>query len=290
MFPDDIGPLSQPRRANLNFAGRSGLDPRQLPLHSNAKSRLIAAYLSMYQQITHGGLYIDGFAGPQKRHFQEAWTARRVLELEPKWLSQFWLCELEPTGLEALRALKAKHDRMPRTRRVSVMAGDFNKTIPMILKSQRLRRNTPVFCLLDQRNTECHWSSVRAIAARAGRNKIELLYFLGSSWMHRSLKGSANPTRLREIDLWWGGAEWRELLQLSQVEVVRLMADRFAAELGYHFVTPYPVFATEKGKKTVFYLIHASDHPEAPKLMNRAYRKIVGDIAGTPADSQRSFL
>ena len=51
------------------------------PDQTNSKSRLIAEYISMFQLVTRGGLYIDGFAAPQSRPHEEAWTARRVLEL-----------------------------------------------------------------------------------------------------------------------------------------------------------------------------------------------------------------
>ena len=39
-----------------------------------------------------------------------------------------------------------------------------------------------------------------------------------------------------------------------------------------------------------FHLIHASDHPQAPVLMTRAYRKVCGEIANSPADNQMDLL
>ncbi|MCE8007135.1 hypothetical protein [Aestuariivita sp.] len=68
------------------------------------------------------------------------------------------------------------------------------------------------------------------------------------------------------------------------------MADRFQNELGYKFVKPFPIYQTLDGKKRSFYLIHASDHPDAPKLMMRAYLKVCGDREGSPVDSQMSLL
>lgn len=290
LFPDDLGALSQPRKATILMPGRSGLDPKLPPVHSNAKSQLIAEYISMYQMVTHGGLFIDGFSGPQKRDHEEAWTARRVLELQPKWLRHFWLCELDPSGLEPLQRLKKVHHGCPKGRTVSVMRGDFNETIKVILKSPKLRRSTPVFALLDQRNTECHWATVQAIADRAGKRKIELLYFLGTGWLQRSLSTSSTPERLREIDCWWGGNTWLELTEMSQVEVVQRVSNRFAQELGYRHVTPWPVFQTKLGRRKMFYLIHASDHDDAPRLMKRAYSRVIGSVPGTPTDAQQTLL
>lgn len=264
---------------------------RPPPIQSEDKSKLIADYLANFQRVTHGGLYIDGFAGPQKLSHTSAWTARRVLEITPPRLRRFWLCEMDTAGLGHLQQLKRKHHMTySSSRRVHVMEGDFNKTIHMILKSPAMTQKTAIFALLDQRTTECHWSSVQAIAARRGRFKIEIMYFLGVSWLHRSLKTSSTPQRLAEINNWWGGADWPEYLELSQLHFGQMFADRFTQELGYRFVIMYPVYQDRAGSRVSFFLIHASDHPEAPKLMGRSYVRVIGkDLDGLTANKQRSF-
>ena len=50
------------------------------------------------------GTYIDGFAGPQDPERPETWAAKLVLEMEPKWFRDFWLCELTQAGVDALKA------------------------------------------------------------------------------------------------------------------------------------------------------------------------------------------
>lgn len=290
MFADtEMG--REPRQASFHFdLNRAPLDGvRKPPDQTNAKSRLIAAYLSKFQLVTKGGLYIDGFAAPQSRDHEEAWTARRVLEIVPPRLRTFWLCDMEPRGLLQLRRLKQQHHGNPPSRRVSVVEGDFNQSVKGILKSDRLTRKAAIFALLDQRNTECHWATVKALASRAGRTKIELLYFLGTSWLHRSLATSERPERIAEIDRWWGGPSWRSLLEMKQLQIVRSMADRFAQELGYQFVKAYPIMLDDDGTKAAFHLIHASDHPDAPKLMDRAYLDVVGDVPGVDLGRQRSM-
>ena len=67
-------------------------------------------------------------------------------------------------------------------------------------------------------------------------------------------------------------------------------ADRFTKELGYGYVNIYPILLKENGTKVAFHLIHASDHPQAPVLMTRAYRKVCGEIANSPADNQMDLL
>lgn len=260
------------------------------PLQTNDKSRLIADYIANFQRVTRGGLYIDGFAAPQSRQHEEAWTARRVLEVRPARIRTFWLCDVDPGGLGQLRKLKSLHHAPKKQRRVFVMEGDFNKTVKTILKSTRLTRRAAIFALLDQRNTECHWATVRALAARAGRHKIELMYFFGASWMHRSLGTSKDPKRLNEIEKWWGNSSWRSLLDLTQAEAAQKFSQRFEEELRYKHVNYYPLFGDRADKKPAFFLIHASDHPEAPKLMARSYVKVIGDVSGTPADTQTSWL
>ncbi len=281
----------EPRQASFHFDTR-GLGDRGFsrpPDQTNAKSRLIASYLSKFQLVTKGGLYIDGFAAPQSRAHEDAWTARRVLEIKPPRLRTFWLCDVDPAGLLQLRRLKETHHRKPSSRRVFVHEGDFNTTVKVLMKNDRLTRKAAIFALLDQRNTECHWATVRLLASRAGRTKIELLYFLGTSWLHRSLATSTRPERLAEIDLWWGGGGWEVLRGLTQIGIVKTVADRFASELGYRFVKPYPIFLDENGGKVAFHLIHASDHPDAPKLMDRAFREIVGEAEGIDLGVQGSF-
>lgn len=291
LFGDDN--LGNPPAAKRLFMATDTALERGLthaPDQSNAKSKLIGEYLKNFQRITKGGLYIDGFAGPQSRDHAEAWTARRVLEIEPKLIRTFWLCEIDPIGIQHLQTLKERHHGYPKTRRVFVMKGDFNETVHLILSGGRLTRRAAIFALLDQRNTECHWSTVQAIAAREGRSKIEIMYFLGTAWLLRSLKTARKPERLAQIDKWWGGTDWQKLTEMNQLQVVDYVTSRFQDELGYRFATPYQIMMRDGEKKIAFHLIHATDHPEAPSLMARAYRNIVGDIEKSPVDSQKKLL
>lgn len=250
------------------------------PIQTSDKSKLISEYLANFQKVTGGGVYIDGFAAPQSRKHEDAWTARRVLDIRPNRLRCFWLCDIDPEGIGQLKRLKASHHNPKEQKRVFVVPGDFNKEVNWIVKSHRIHRKTAVFALLDQRNTECHWATVKTIASRKGNYKVEMMYFVGVSWLHRSLSSSKTSERIEEINLWWGGSGWRDLLEMSQMTAVKSIADRFKKELHYKYVNYYPVFQDEDQRKTAFFLIHASDHPEAPKLMTRAYVKIFKPYSG----------
>jgi three-Cys-motif partner protein len=280
--PEDTLPLDTP-------AIRMAM-AKNAPAQTDAKSRLIARYVERFQLVTRGGLYVDGFAAPQSRNHPEAWTARRVLEINPPRLRTFWLCDIDPKGIDQLRELKEVHDRNPRSRRVFVKEGDFNVLFDEILKSGRIKRRSAVFALLDQRNTECHWSTVQALAAYKGRTRIEILYFLAIGWLHRSLKLSRKPERLAEIDRWWGSDQWLNLKQKTQIDISQIVCARFQAELGYRYANWWPVYLREGSHKKAFCLIHATDHPEAPKLMRRAFQDIYGQKDDSPTDRQRPLF
>jgi hypothetical protein len=89
---------------------------------------------ALFVYITKHGAYIDGFAGPQEPERPEMWTAKLVLELQPKRLGQFFLCELNRKSYRALDALIASLRSDPK-RKISSYYMDFNKAVHEILAS-----------------------------------------------------------------------------------------------------------------------------------------------------------
>lgn len=63
-----------------------------------------------------------------------------------------------------------------------------------------------------------------------------------------------------------------------------MISERFQKELGYKFVAPWPIFERKGGGRVMYYMIHATDHEEAPKL-NRAYCRAVD-----PKETPEQFL
>lgn len=259
---------------------------------SDHKARFIQHYLRYFVQITKHGAYIDGFAGPQYLDKLDAWTASLVLASEPKWLRHFYLCELAQDSVKCLQDLVASQPvpmsksgrKLPR--KVEVVPGDFNQTIESILASGRITQKEATFCLLDQRTFECHWQTLVTISRykEQPHNKIELLYFLGVGWLHRAFSGLRNE----EIPLkWWGRPDWRDLLDMNCWSIAETVRRRFNDELGYKFSAAYPIFDREEGNKIMYYMIHASDHEDAPALMVRAHSKAVRSL---PAEIQMTLL
>src|SRR5271166_385514 len=81
----------------------------RFPLWTQNKAKLIQTYLQLFVYITHHGTYIDGFAAPQDAALPDTWAAKLVLEMEPKWFREFWLCDIDPKGLQKLRQLRDAH-------------------------------------------------------------------------------------------------------------------------------------------------------------------------------------
>jgi hypothetical protein len=64
------------------------------------------------------------------------------------------------------------------------------------------------------------------------------------------------------------------------------MRDRFRNELGYRFAAAYPIYDREKGNRVMYYMIHSSDHEDAPTLMVRAHHRAVRSL---PKETQETF-
>lgn len=244
------------------------------PVWTENKARLIERYLYYFVMITHHGTYVDGFAGPQWVGRPSMWAARLVLQSEPKWFRHFYLYEINAKKGKLLQELRKNRRCVVRGRTISVYKGDFNSKVRTLLRTGRIGQQEATFCLLDQQTFECHWKTVAELARykRGSENKIELFYFLAIRWLHRALSGIKNERGLKR---WWGRDDWRVLPELSQDQIRDLLVARFKDELGYKSAKPWPIFHRRGSDVIMYYMIHATDHPEAPKLMSRAYRKIV---------------
>jgi three-Cys-motif partner protein len=244
------------------------------PIWTENKARMIAIYLRLFVYITKHGAYIDGFAGPQEPERPEMWTAKLVLELQPKRLGQFFLCELNRKSYRALDALIASLRSDPK-RKISSYYMDFNKAVHEILASGNIRESTATFCLLDQRTFQCHWATVEALARAKTGMKIELFYFVPTGWLQRSLSALRNDQIARR---WWGRDDWAKLKDLPGQSCANWFCERFMKDLGYRYAHAWPIFEKKEGRRVMYYMVHATDHDEAPKLMTRAYRGATGQV------------
>lgn len=241
----------------------------RVPVWTANKARLIANYLRYFVFITKHGAYIDGFAGPKKIDLANSWAAELVINSEPKFLREFFLCDLKSQKIDSLKRLVASQPAKP-PRKFEIFEGDFNNAVTAILSSGHIKESTATFCLIDQFTAQCHWATLEALARHKEGNKIELFYFFATGWMDRALRAFS-----RNVDIprrWWGRDDWSSLIGMNPRRRIDLLCDRFRQELGYRYVTPWPIFKDGGGGRVMFHMIHATDHDEAPKLMWRAYR------------------
>ena len=263
------------------------------PIWTGCKAKLIERYLFYFVQITHSGTYIDAFAGPQETDKQEMWSAKLVVESVPRWLKNFFLFEANQSQVTRVRQmcdgqpLRDKKKREPK-RKIEIYPGDFNKNISKMLADSPLRDKEMAFCLLDRRTFECDWASVKSLAThKKGGHKIELFYFFPEGWINRSIAG-LKIDKEKKLQKWWGNTDWVKLMQIHGAVRAQYVCDRFKSEFTYKHVYPFPIYEKkDKGGRVMYYMIHASDHDEAPVLMNRAYGKAL-DIKET--DEQLELL
>ena len=72
------------------------------PIWTKSKAKLIEKYLYYFVMITKHGTYIDGFAGPQKLDKPAMWSAKLVLESEPRWFRNFYLYDKDEFWLDCV--------------------------------------------------------------------------------------------------------------------------------------------------------------------------------------------
>ncbi|QLC26119.1 three-Cys-motif partner protein TcmP [Parasphingopyxis algicola] len=258
-------------QAEKNFASL------KYPVWTESKAKLIQEYIRLFTFITKHGTYIDGFAAPQRRDRLDLCSANLVLQTEPKWLRDFWLCDIDPAGCAILDNIAEPHRDQGRS--VSVLEGDFNRRVDDVLLSGQITERTATFALLDQRTFECEWASVQKIASHKVSMKIEIFYFLATGWLDRSIAAVRRHDTKARLDRWWGAPNWTALRGMNSIDRAYLLADRFRTEFGYKFVHPYAIHGRARGGRTMYHMIHATDHAEASPLMLRAYRKISGALS-----------
>src|ERR1039458_2392883 len=263
------------------------------PIWTGCKAKLIERYLFYFVQITYHGTYIDAFAGPQETDKHEKWSAKLVRESSPRWLKFPPLFELKKSQVEHIQQLVAsqpspnKEKREPK-RKIEIFHGDFNQKINQMLAENPIRDKEATFCLLDQRTFECDWASVKTVAThKKGGNKIELFYFFPEGWINRSVK-ALKIDKEKKLQIWWGNSNWPEPMKKQGAVRGQFVCDRFKSELKYKHACAFPVYEKkDEGGRVMYYMIHASDHDDAPALMWRAYGKAL-DIKET--GEQLEFL
>jgi three-Cys-motif partner protein len=252
--------------------------PMRSPVWTDNKARLIMHYLHYFVLLTKHGTYIDGFSGPQDECETDSWAAKLVLSSEPRWIRHFHLCDEKKNQITRLTELKNEqplHDGKGRklNRKIHIYHGDFNAKVDAILGGKTISEKEATFCLLDQRTFECQWAAIEKLAAyKKSGNKIEIFYFLANGWLERALAAQKD---MEVVARWWGRDDWPRLRDMSREGRRDVIVYRLKRDLHYASVKAWHIFERETGGAIMYYMIHATDHPEAPKFMSRAYKRAV---------------
>ncbi|MBL8191405.1 MAG: three-Cys-motif partner protein TcmP [Acidobacteria bacterium] len=254
------------------------VSPIHKPIWTENKARLIERYLNLFVFITKHGSYIDAFAGPQEVDKPEMWSAKLVMESEPRRLRHFYLFEKDKEKVKRLRELKRSLPQICQgggSREVRIYSGDSNTGIQELLQTGCIKPKEATFCLLDQRTFECQWATIEALAKyKSSGYKIELFYFLANAWLDRALAAQKDT---EVLDKWWGRGDWKLLRSMNAYGRAAVFVDRFKEEFRYKSVKQWPIFEKANGGGNIMYfMIHATDHYKiAPDLMSRAYEQAV---------------
>ena len=163
-------------------------------------------------------------------------------------IRHYAVCDIKRKQVERLRILGKNHPSF------RVYEGDANERVHQMLKEAPITPKTACFCLIDQRTFECHWTTVEAVARHKREGyKVELFYFLAQKWLEPETKRS-----------------WRRGGEMAITRTSERFR-RFRDELDYAYSVPFSIHEKGDGSRTMYYMIHASDHPAAAGLMARAY-------------------
>jgi three-Cys-motif partner protein len=260
-------PERTPELADIRF------EQSEHPVWTESKAKLIEQYLYLFVLLTKHGTYIDGFAGPQRPDKPEMWSAKLVLESKPQWLRNIFLFDKSRQQVRRLCGLRKAQGTVS-GRTIRIFHGDFNSRVCQLLSRNQISQKEATFCLLDQRTFQCDWNTLVRVAQYKGEDKpkIELFYFLAVKWLMRALKAVQHEAVLRQ---WWGRDDWGTLKALKPNQIRDKFVERFKSELGYKSVLAWPIYKQEGSELIVYYMIHATDHADGPKLMARAYNAAV---------------
>ena len=167
-----------------------------------------------------------------------------------------------------LQALKDAQPKI-RNRTIEIVPGDFNANVAGILARSGIDDKTATFCLLDQHTFECEWRTLVTLSKHRADYKIELFYFLATGWLDRSMAGVKDKSILER---WWGRGDYAKLQGMPSRDRMLLFCERIKSELGYKHAYGWEIYSREIGGRVMYHMIHATDHDEGPRLMNRAYR------------------
>ena len=256
--------------------------PRPIGDWTALKLEHLSAYLEAFARATtmaRQRYYIDAMAGcgecvMVRTGAPTPGSARRALSARPPFTG-IHLVEMDPRSATHLQ------ESMRPYKQVSVYQGDCNVVVPSQVLP-KISRSAPTLAFIDPTGAQLTWELLKVLAGhRRGTKgeKIELLIlFAFDMFINRWMR---NPAVFGVLDAFFGTTEWRDQLAASQSagegidarreRFLRFYVDRLRSELKYQYVDPYGPL--KKGRRVLYHMVFATDHPVAAKIMGEVWAK-----------------
>lgn len=233
-----------------------------------------------------GWAFVDTFAGPglvQVRDTERFFEGSALIGLR-SGASVVHAIELQKANVSALEQ-RAKDRGIDAALRTHV--GNANSIAPEIIAD--IPPLTPVFVLQDPEGMELKWANVRAVARANRERRIrkpeQLINFsdgiLRLFWTNQPL----TPRMEETLSDYFGSAVWRGIVddrgsgRLESGQTIRAAVGLYKRQLrddaGYTCVTDCEIRRDQvtRGQRA-YHLVFASDHPDAPGIMEDAFNKV----------------
>ena len=246
-----------------------------------------------------GWAFVDTFAGPglvRVRDTERFFEGSALIGLR-SGASFVHAIELKKDNVDALRQ-RAEARGIDAALHTHV--GDANTIAPEIIGE--IPPLTPVFVLQDPEGMELKWANVKAVATansgRRSRKPEQLINFsdgiLRLFWTNQSL--TPEMEELASLAGYFGSDAWSEIVS-DRIEgrlesgqtigaAVELYKRRLRDDAGYSYVIDREIRRDQvtRGQRA-YHLVFASDHPDAPRIMQDAFNKVhvgQGRLPGMP--------
>lgn len=290
----ELPPRARPGPAELPKARDVGTQTREFHAWTMRKLEVLTAYLKMYRRVAGGGTYIDAFAGSGQARIKGDLTAGSPLRaLRSGAFRDLVLFEKDPKIHADLCALVGSLEERDRLKvRIWNPPADCNEAIIELLEAGGIDKDRPCFAFLDPNSTELEWATVERLARykpyeapppgeQLRRCKVELWILVNTHHALGRLMPSDRtshrvPPHAHVLDSVMGGREAWWDLWLRSWGGPDLLASRYAerlqTELGYRWAHAQRVHDPDTNR-VQYYMVHASDHPNAHTLMRSAKKE-----------------
>ena len=276
--------------SDRGLTGTEGL--QHLKRVSRVKHLILQKYFAPWAKILGSAnsklAYVDCFAGPGQYEMDNTPVegspviavreAVRLLQSGHVKSLSLHLVDDEPKHIESLKSRLEELERYPSNLDVNVKYADSRSFVPDLLK--HLGSELPTFFLIDPYGHPLPLSTIRTILRR---QRTEALINLMWFQINRDLNNPKVESRLNEL---FGTNDWRNapFIHMHGPEREKAFLAYFISQLGATYVLPfrirYDVEDIQRGHRTKYYLLHASNHAKAVLLMKEVMWPL-GDEEGT---------